>query len=70
MRARHTPPQRPPIGKPPVSPDDPHLAALMLVHGSSCICHTCRRRFAPALAELDQTSPLRGLITRRTSLAA
>jgi hypothetical protein len=59
-----------PIRKPPGPADDPHLAALTLVHGSSCICHTCQRRFAPVPADLDQTLPMRGLITRRPSLAA
>jgi hypothetical protein len=70
MRPRYTPPRHPPIRKPPVPTDDPHLAALTLVHGSSCICHTCQRRFARAPADLDQTLPMRGLITRRSSLAA
>jgi hypothetical protein len=70
MRPHYTPPRHPPIPKPPVPPDDPHLAALALVHGSSCICHTCQRRFAPALAGLDQASPMRGSITWRSSLAA
>jgi hypothetical protein len=69
MRSHYTPSRFPPIRKPPV-PTDPHLAALRLVHGSSCICHTCQRRFAPAPADLDQTLPMRGLMARRSSLAA
>jgi hypothetical protein len=45
MRPHYTPPQHPPIRIPPVPTNDPQLAALALVHGSSCICHTCQRRF-------------------------
>jgi hypothetical protein len=38
-----TEPGRAPI--PPALPvADPDLAALMLVHGSRCTCHTCGRR--------------------------
>ena len=70
MRLRYTTPRHPPIWIPPVPADDPHLAALTLVHGSSCICHTCQRRFARAPADLGQALPMRGLVTGRSSLAA
>jgi hypothetical protein len=70
MRPHYTPPRHPPARIATVPTDDPHLAALSLVHGSSCICHTCQRRLAHAPADLDQTSPMRALITGRPSLAA
>ena len=59
-----------PIRTPHRPTDDPHLAALTLVHGSSCICHTCQRRFGTGQADLAQTLAMRGVIAPRSSFDA